>query len=118
MYANLNAVDFARGRFVYRLQFPFKVYALDPDTDYFSNTFAITSDDEGCLTLWADRGHVVARTPVPISHAELLGNYRYYRLVHPGWVQSCSDDDILFCIETFEKTNDEVDMFYREFRRR
>lgn len=68
--------------------------------------------------MWSVRHTELIKTLGVKPHAYVLEELGYIRAVDPGFVQACTDEKLLTCLEEFKKTGDDVSPFEWELSNR
>lgn len=115
--ATLKGVDVDSKRFTYILDFPYYHSSAVPGISHESRYFEVFSR-EGFTKVWSAQHRELIKTLGVTSHAYVLEELGYIRAVDLSFVQGCTDEELLTCLEEFEKTGDDIHAFRWELANR
>lgn len=115
--ATLKGVDVGGKRFTYNLDFPHFYHTQTFGMSHESTRLDIFSR-EGFTKVWSVRHTELIKTLGVTSHSYVLEELGYIRAVDLGFVQACTDDELLTCLEEFKKTGDDISPFEWELGNR
>lgn len=115
--ATLKGVDVSAKRFTYNLDFPYYYPSVGWEPFSESRYFEVFSR-EGFTKVWSAQHRELIKTLGVTSHAYVLEQLGYIRAVDLGFVQGCTDEELLTCLEEFEKTSDDLHAFKWELSNR
>lgn len=73
---------------------------------------------EDFTKVWSAQHRELIKTLGVTSHAYVLEELNYIRAVDLGFVQACTDEELLTCLYEFEKTGDDIHVFKWELSNR
>lgn len=115
--ATLSNVDPMAHVFTYTLSKPYYYHTLYHPLPHRSPIFEVHTQDE-CVTVRTNKGSMVVRTSALLSHSEVLADLGYIRAVDLSMVQKLSDTDLSACIDEFEQSGDDLNVFLYELGKR
>ena len=115
--ATLKGVDVDSKRFTYNLDFPYFYHTQSFGMSHESRYFEVFSR-EGFTKVWSIRHTELIKTLGVASHSYVLEKLGYIRAVDLGFVQDCTDEELLTCLYEFEKTGDDIHAFQWEVANR
>ena len=115
--ATLKGVDVGSKRFTYNLDFPHYHSSAVPGISHESRYFEVFSR-EGFTKVWSAQHRELIKTLGVTSHSYVLEELGYIRAVDLGFVQDCTDKELLTCLQEFEKTGDDIHAFKWELGNR
>lgn len=115
--ATLTGVDVPSRRFTYALGYPYFHHTQTFGMSHESTTLDVFSR-EGFTKVWSVRHTELIKTLGVTSHAYVLEELGYIRAVNLGFVQACTDEELLTCLYEFEKTGDDIHAFKWEVANR
>lgn len=115
--ATLTGVDVDAKRFTYILDFPYYHSSAALGISHESPYFEVFSR-EGFTKVWSAHHRELIKTLGVTSHAYVLEELGYIRAVNLGFVQACTDEELLTCLYEFEKTGDDTHAFKWEVANR
>lgn len=113
--AILSNVDVSSKRFTYKLQ---QSYLLDYAGHYYETKHFEVFSREGFTKVWCKNHREIIKTLGVTSHSYVLEELGYIRAVDLSFVQACTDEELLTCLEEFEKTSDDISPFKWELSNR
>lgn len=108
--ATLKGVDVDSKRFTYTLDYPHFYHTQTFGMSHESKHLDIFSR-EGFTKVWSVRQTELIKTLGVTSHSYVLEELGYIRAVDLGFVQACTDEELLTCLYEFEKTGDDISPF-------
>lgn len=115
--ATLTGVDIPSRRFTYNLGYPYFY-----QTEFFVMSHESKQLDifsrEDFTKVWSEQHRELIKTLGVKSHAHVLEELGYIRAVDLGFVQACTDEELLTCLYEFEKTGDDISPFKWELGNR
>ena len=115
--ATLKGVDVGAKRFTYTLDYPYFYHTQTFGMSHESPTLDVFSR-EGFTKVWSIRHTELIKTLGVTSHAYVLEELGYIRAVDLSFVQDCTDEELLTCLEEFKKTGDDISPFEWELSNR
>ena len=115
--ATLTGVDVPSRRFTYTLSVPYFHHTQAFGMSHESKQLDIFSRED-FTKVWSIRHTELIKTLGVESHAQVLENLGYIRAVDLGFVQACTDEELLTCLYEFEKTGDDIHVFKWELSNR
>lgn len=115
--ATLKGVVVGAKRFTYNLDFPHHHSSVVPGISHESRYFDVFSR-EGFTKVWSEQHRELIKTLGVTSHSYVLEELGYIRAVDLGFVQACTDEELLMCLDEFKKTGDDISPFEWELSNR
>ena len=115
--ATLTGVDVPSRRFTYTLSVPYFHHTQSFGMSHESKQLDIFSRED-FTKVWSIRHTELIKTLGVTSHSYVLEELGYIRAVDLGFVQDCTDEELLTCLEEFKKTGDDISPFEWELGNR